>query len=299
MIDLDGGSGRYKHEKIDHLSENLASGMRLEATTPSGSITMQGTDTATCTVKATIRARAGTEEKAEALAEEIEVHLEHTPEGLRLSAVYPVRKFGQSFSISYEITVPVRTELQCKTSSGSITLENIQGNMHAQTSSGSIKTSDLGQGDINCHTSSGSVSLVRGQGLGTCELRTSSGSVKAVQVHAQSLYLKTSSGSVTADQVTCQKINGHTSSGSVRAVFTAETPADLDAELTTSSGGVNVTLPPVFGGQVDLGTHSGSVRIDRPITVKGKLKKSEIRGTLGQGTGRLVARTSSGSVTVK
>jgi len=299
MINLDGGSGRYKHEKIMHLSDTLASGMHLEATTPSGSITVQGTDTTTCTVKATIRARARTEEKAEVLAEQIEVHLQSSPEGLRLSATYPVRQSGQSFSISYEITVPVHTELQCKTSSGSITLKDLQGDVHAQTSSGSIKTSDLGQGDINCHTSSGSVSLVRGQALGTCELRTSSGSVKAIEVHAQSLYLKTSSGSVTADQVTCQKINGHSSSGNVRAVFTTQTPADLDAELSTISGSVNVTLPPVFGGQVHLGTNSGSVRIDRPITVQGKLKKSEIRGTLGQGTGRLVARTSSGSVTVK
>ncbi len=296
---IQGGSGRYKHEKGVDLSEDLATGRQLDAVTPSGSITVRGSDTTTCTVRAIVRTRARTQEDADLLAEQIEVHLRNQPEGLRLEATYPTRRPGQSFSISYDVTVPVQTGLICKTSSGSITLENLQGDIRSQTSSGSVKTSDLGPGNVNCRTSSGSVSLVRGQDLGQCELRTSSGSVKATQVSAQSLYLKTSSGSVTADQVTCEKINGHTSSGNVRAVFTAETRADLNAELTTSSGSVNVTLPPEFSGQVDLGTNSGSVRVDRPITVQGKLSKREIRGTLGQGTGRLVARTSSGSVTVK
>lgn len=296
---IQGDSGRYKHEKVVDLSEDLASGGNLDAITPSGSITVQGSDTTVCTVRATVRARARTQEKAELLAEQIDVHLRNQPEGLRLEATYPKRQPGQSFSISYDVTVPVQTGLMCKTSSGSITLKNLQGDIHGQTSSGSVKTSDLGPGNVNCRTSSGSVSLVRGKDLGSCELHTSSGSVKATQVNARSLYLKTSSGSVTADQVTCAKINGHTSSGNVRAVFTAETRADLDAELTTSSGSVNITLPPDFGGQVDLGTNSGSVRVNRPITVQGKLSKREIRGTMGEGTGRLKARTSSGSVTVK
>lgn len=248
FVYIDGCAAKAKFEKVINLSQPLVAGSHLNATTPCGSIKAQGSETSTCSAQVTIRTRACSEAEAQELAEQIQVQLLPTTEGLELKAEYPKRQRGQSFSINYVITLPQQSNFSCKSSSGSIDLENLQGTIRANTSSGSIHTRQLGQGDVHCQTSSGSVSLTNGQGIGNCELRTSSGSVKASQVQAQSLYLKTSSGSVTADQVTCPKIVGRTSSGGVRAFFTADTPADLDADLSTSSGSVKVTLPPIFGG---------------------------------------------------
>ena len=288
-----------KYEKTLDLSEAMASGSHLDAVTPCGPIAVNGVDTTTCTVHVTIRTRAASEEEAEELAEQIKVQLLNTANGLKLEAQCPKRKRRQSISIGYDIKVPQQTGLTCKSSSGSLTLENLRGTVHAKTSSGSVHARNLGLGDVTCESSSGSVSLTEARGLGSCDLHTSSGTVKAVQVEARSLYLNSSSGGVTADHVTCEKIVGHTSSGSVRALFTPETPAHLDAELTTSSGSVNVTLPPIFGGTIDIGTSSGSTDVDRPVTVRGKIDKKHLKGSIGEGTGRLVAKTSSGSVTVR
>ncbi|MFC1762864.1 DUF4097 domain-containing protein [Planctomycetota bacterium] len=297
---IDGGSGRVKYEKTVELSQNLVPGSSLNATTPSGSITIRGTESQVCHVSATIRTRAGSEAAAQELADQVTVQLTPKPNGLILGVDRPKNLYRKSVSVSYQITVPRQTHITCDSSSGSITLEHLIGNITAETSSGSVRARDLAGGDVDCHTSSGSVSLVHGSNLGTCELATSSGSVKAEQVAAaQSVHLSTSSGSVKGIQITSPRVSAHTSSGGVTVDLTPATPADVDVKATSSSGSVAVTLPPSFAGSIEMGTHSGSVQCDHPVTIQGKFSKKHIYGTIGEGDGQLIAKTNSGSVRVK
>ena len=77
------------------------------------------------------------------------------------------------------------------------------------------------------------------------------------------------------------------------------TPADINANVTTSYGIINFVTPPKFSGQVDLATSYGSIKTDLPITVTGELGKQRIKGTVGQGNGKLNLKTSFGSIRIK
>jgi DUF4097 and DUF4098 domain-containing protein YvlB len=107
------------------------------------------------------------------------------------------------------------------------------------------------------------------------------------------------SGGVTGEDLDCAKLNAGSGSGHVTAAFSPSAPDNVVADVGSGSGGIKVVLPSGFAGRVDLSTGSGSVHIDRPVTVRGDLGKRHIVGTIGEGTGSLAAHTGSGSIDVR
>jgi hypothetical protein len=57
--------------------------------------------------------------------------------------------------------------------------------------------------------------------------------------------------------------------------------------------------PPSFAGQVELKTSYGSIKTALPVTVTGEIIKKAIKGTIGQGEGKLDLQTRSGSIHLK
>jgi DUF4097 and DUF4098 domain-containing protein YvlB len=123
--------------------------------------------------------------------------------------------------------------------------------------------------------------------------------VSVRHVQAESIRLDSASGGVTGDGLNCSNLKATSSSGHVSVAFSPSAPNNVVADLGASSGGINVTLPPGFAGRVDLSATSGSVRIDRPVTVRGEISKRHIIGTVGDGTGSLSVHASSGSIDVR
>lgn len=323
-------------ERTTELQHALEPGSTLAVSTASGSIRIAGQETDQCHAIATIRARAATEEEAQALAEQVTVRLEPTAEGLEIKADRPERLRNKSVSISYEVTVPHQTSVRCSSASGSLDLRDLTAAVSAHAASGSVKAAHitgpvdlnsasgsiraeaLDSGDAQLKSASGSVRLSQGSNLGTCRLHTASGSVTAEDVEADSITLHTASGSVRLTDGQAGAVDLHTGSGSIRAenldcsTLKAESPSgsiaiafapaagsDLQADINASSGSVRLDMPTDFAGQVDLSSGSGSVQIDRPVTVQGKISKRHVRGSIGQGTGRLSVHASSGSIRVK
>jgi len=50
---------------------------------------------------------------------------------------------------------------------------------------------------------------------------------------------------------------------------------------------------------VDASTHNGSINTDLPITVTGKVSKSKLTGTIGNGDGKLYLETHNGSIRLR
>jgi DUF4097 and DUF4098 domain-containing protein YvlB len=48
-----------------------------------------------------------------------------------------------------------------------------------------------------------------------------------------------------------------------------------------------------------MSTSYGSIRAERPITISGEVSKKKLKGTIGQGKGKLYLQTNSGSIKVK
>jgi hypothetical protein len=304
-----------RYEKDVSLSAPLEPGSSFSASTGDGSIRVEGQETTECRVRATIVAHAGTAEQAAELADQVDVRLEPTDNGLKVAIAGPhiIRNAGYSVSIAAEL--PRQTSLTLVTSDGGIDITSITGSVDARTSDGSIKaqlidgdtklrTSD---GGITCtqmdaptldlHTSDGSIRLSQAT-LGTGTARTSDGGITLTDVRGDRLELRADDGSIRCHGITTPNVDCHTSDGAIEIEFTPEAPKTLSVNATTSDGSIMLIAPPGLSAAVEAYTSDGSIQTALPITIRGKVGKS-LQGTIGAGEGKVYLKTSDGSITIR
>jgi hypothetical protein len=289
---------RAKALRDEVVSAPLASGGILKANTSFGHIKTIGAKVQTCEVQAHIQVQASTQEKADALLEQVFVVLESTDEGLSLRVDKPRLGHNESVGVSYDIVVPHQTTLDCTTSFGKIRAEQIEGDVKAKTSFGPIQC-DAVTGALDLKTSHGKIDM---KDVLTPRILADT-SFGSVYLHCRDsdasparITLKTSHGSITAKNLQVPVLNTRTSFGSVSAVYAADGPEDLDVTLSSSHGSLSLTPPETFKGRVELSTSHGSIHVDKPVTVQGKLSKDRITGTLGNGPGHIRMNTSFASI---
>jgi hypothetical protein len=250
---------RAKYEKTISLQAPLESGSTVVAKTSYGSIKVGGADTADCNVVATIRVQAPTEEEAAEIAEKVNIHLEPSGKTLTVRADKPHVKNNRSISISYQITAPVQTNIECSSSYGSIELADTSGYVKAHTNYGSI----------DCDSING-------------------------QIQADTSY-----GRVNCREIISDELTVGSNYGNIDIEYSDSAPAEIQANVSTSYGSIDFTAPSGFAGQVELATNYGSIKTDLPIVVKGKISSKRIEGTIGEGNGMLSLKTSFGSVRIR
>ncbi len=330
-----GDWSRAKYEKTVHQQTVIEHGSTIKVGTSSGSITITGAEVTDCDVVAEICVRAPTEQEAYEISENVKIILEPVGNTLTIKVDKPQLSNNRSISISYDITVPKQTNVQCnssygalkltnidgdvsgKTSSGSITAEDIEGSVDLNTSYGSVTCLDISGGDIKLKTSSGRIKLSIAS-FGDCDLHTSYGSITVDEFEGDSIKLHSSSGSInvtdacvkatnistsyghiTCRQITTADLTAKSGSGGIDITCSDSTPSDITANVVTSYGSIDFIAPQDFSGEVELGTSYGSVRTDLPVTITGQVSKKRIAGTIGQGKGKLYLKTSSGSIKLK
>jgi hypothetical protein len=96
-------------------------------------------------------------------------------------------------------------------------------------------------------------------------------------------------------------VEAESSGGGVRVVEVAG-----DVVASSSGGGVEVEriggtarLDPSVGLELDASASGGDVDCDLPVTVRGKVKRDALRGTLNGGGALLTLRSSGGGVTIE
>lgn len=258
-ISIGGFGPRAKYKKTIYLQTPLQTGSTLNVQSSYGSITVRGEEVADCNAIASITVQAPTEKEAKEIAEQIKIYFVPQGNTLTIKTDKPRIKNKRSIGISYKITTPVQTSIECKTSYGKVNLNNLVGNVKASTSYGKIYCTKV-TGPIDVHTSYGDV---------ICK------------------------------EITSEKSKVKTSYGDISFEYSQNSPAETPTELRTSYGDISLTTPPKFAGQVDISTSYGSISTDLPITVKGKISKKRITGTIGEGTGNLNLKTSYGSIKIK
>ena len=126
---------------------------------------------------------------------------------------------------------------------------------------------------------------------------THNGKVTAEQISG-TIELRTHNGSVI-----CREISGDTQlkthNGNVKLYYSEAAPSVCDISLITHNGGIDLTAPSNFSGEVDASTHNGSIRTDLPITVVGKVSKRKLTGKIGAGQGKLHLETHNGSIRLR
>jgi len=248
-----GDWGQAKYERTVQQQAPISPGSRLYVETSFGSITITGGDVTECSVIAEICGRAPTEEEAQLLVEQVKIELETVGDTLTVKADKPPSRNNRSVSISYDITIPKQTNIECISSYGAIEIANIEGQTSGKTSSGSIEAKniegstklDTSYGSVNCRNITGSSITVKSSSgsitteiiKGPAQLTTSYGSITCTDMSDGDLKLKTSSGKIRLSNASFSNCDAHTSYGSIVS-------NDLNGKsikLHSGSGSINLT----------------------------------------------------------
>ncbi len=210
-----------------------------------------------------------------------------------------------------EIAVPDGRALFLALATGEVRVENVSGRLYVDVASADIVSSggkgdfvfDTGSGDVEvvgheggllCDTGSGDVQLDNVQG-GELTFDTGSGNVTGGSLRASRLIADTGSGDVRLDGLRADRVTADTGSGDVELEFDSS-PADLLVDV--GSGDVRIRVPDGFGATVEVDTGSGGIHTGLPIQVL-EIDDDRLRGTIGDGSGRLRIDTGSGDVRIE
>jgi hypothetical protein len=145
-------------------------------TGPNGGVVVTGWDRDSVHVRAVVQAQAHNDRDAAGLLREVRVGVESN----RVSADGPRTGSGESWSVSVEVFVPLRTDLTAETVNGPVAVEDVAGRLDLSTTNGPLTLSGLG-GIVRARTTNGPVTVsltgVRWDGEGL-DAETSNGPVR-------------------------------------------------------------------------------------------------------------------------
>jgi hypothetical protein len=224
------------------------------------------------------------------------------------------------------VKIPDGKDVEVKSSSADIEVSELAVNLYVWASSTDVRMRDT-DGEISFDLSSGDVDIIRHKGEvnvkgnssdldfeaieGDIDVRTSSGdgSVNGIKgsmsVYASSgdykfydiegdLDVRTSSGDVYATGV-AGSVRAQSSSGDIRLKELTAKEGDFDIE--SSSGDVTLEVTDSFEGSISLKSNSGSVNSRLSGEIE-SLSESRLRGSMGNGNGRLRVSTVSGDIRI-
>ncbi len=200
------------------------------------------------------------------------------------------RGLERRVSVSYEIVVPADTVVIASTGSGSVAVNDIAASVEAESGSGRLRLDNIG-GAVSAETGSGSIRAE--QVAGGFRGSSGSGSIFLSQVAPGDVQASSGSGSIELQGV-AGALKAKSGSGRIRVDGSQEG----DWVIDTGSGSVRVTLPADAAFSIDAESNSGSISVDHPLMVEGKISKKHIRGAVRGGGPLLKVDTGSGSIKV-
>jgi hypothetical protein len=275
-------------------------GGNLRASTQGGDITIKTANTHEVRVVVKQVVRTSSEAEADEILAKLTLKLEQAGNDVVAEAKYEKSGARSWFgnwppvTVSFEVTVPAKYNLNLNTSGGNIAVASLNGDVRARTSGGNLNFDRI-DGEIDAGTSGGNITIA--EGTARAKLHTSGGDIEVDRAGGPT-EVSTSGGNVTLRSV-AQLISASTSGGDVRATITE--PLQQDAVLGTSGGNVDVEVVKNAAFQLDASTSGGNVRVSGlTITLEqGANGKNKMVGAVNGGGSRLKLRTSGGDITVR
>lgn len=250
-------------------------------------------------------------EKAEELAEKIKIEIKKDGEEVSIRTEYPDSRFLKSFSawVNYEISVPPGTELNIKTTSADVEVEEIEQKIRISTVSGDLEAQTI-RGIIDFSSVSGDVLLQDIEGdlflKGTSsdlELTRINGNVRIDCVSGDlelsgiegAIEVSTSSGDIEVDQ-NQGELDVTTISGDVEVKTRISPEGKYNVE--TTSGEILFYLPEDSDADLECETRSGSIHTRVALDVL-STSRDFLKGKLGSGGSRIDLSTTSGDIKVR
>jgi DUF4097 and DUF4098 domain-containing protein YvlB len=284
--------------------------VHLELTTGSGNVEVRTGNSSQVHVTGHIRASewfgANVEEKIKRL--EANPPIQQSGNDIRIGHIDDP-ELRHNISISYEVVVPVETDLRMQSGSGDQRVEGIRGPLEVSSGSGGLKISSIGE-RVHAETGSGDIDI---NGVkGNVHAKTGSGSIDASDI-AGAFEANSGSGRITLQQTAPGSVRVDTGSGGMElhgvegSLEAKAGSGTIQAEgsptgawtVHTGSGEVNLKLPSNAAFDLDAHTSSGSISIDQPHTVQGSIGRKEVRGRVGGGGVPVEVETGSGDIQIR
>lgn len=213
-----------------------SSGSLAVDASPNGGIAVQGAPRYDVHLRAKIVATAATEARAKQILSAVRVQ----PSGDRIEAEGPTGlDRRESWSVSYELSVPLQTSLALNTTNGGVSIRDVEGRIEFTTTNGGVKLANVG-GEVRGRTTNGGVDIDldgatwRGEGL---DVQTTNGGVRlSVPEHYSArLEAGTTNGGLNSDfpVIVSGRVNRD-----IEATLGAGGPP---IRVRTSNGGVRIT----------------------------------------------------------
>jgi len=209
------------------------------------------------------------------------VSLEQRPDGVidiqaRLTGSSSGIVVGSSQHLVVEVSVPPNCDLEVETSDGAIEVTGVNGKIEVGSSDGRVTLREL-RGEIKLHTSDGQVSA---EGLDGQLSGTTSDGTMHVSGRFDNLELQTSDGHLYVEVERGSKL------------------AD-DWSLSTSDGGLDLTIPKEIKATLDARVRDGHLDLDLPFKDLDDYSHHDVRLDLNGGGPVLRVRSGDGSVKIR
>lgn len=197
-----------------------------------------------------------------------------------------------------EVTVPVGTRISTSTQSGEITVRGTRGRVKVNTMSGDVIVEDAAE-LVELNSLSGDVRLSRI--TGDVEAHTVSGDIDLSDARGD-LEIQTVSGDLNLAAVAAKRVRATTTSGEI--LYDGSIDTDGRYTFSSTSGDLEVNVPPGAGANISLKTYSGDVDSAFPITLQpgehavGSANGKRFTFDIGRGGASLELETFSGSITL-
>jgi hypothetical protein len=199
---------------------------------------------------------------------------ECTEEGFRSER----RNWGRNYrppTLSVTIRVPAGVRLRVHSGNGDVSANGAYAELIAHSGNGRVRVSGAA-GEVEVASGNGEVTIENVRG--PVSASTGNGDVSVT----------TAQGPVSANS----------GNGDLR-VRMSELKTTADMDFTTGNGRIEVTIPDGFSAEIDASTGNGSIQTDFPIQVSGRISKTRLRGTIGQGGKRLRLITGNGEIELR
>lgn len=153
---LGGDVFKAKFTRSEQLTAPLAGVTAMDVATNVGKIQLDASDVAEAHIAAEIKVKAATQEKAEALAEEVRISVEPSGQTLRIRVDKPAGLKDGNLSVEFLITAPAGLALKCTTNVGDIRTAGFTGDVRAHTDVGTITCTGL-HGVVDLHSNVGDI----------------------------------------------------------------------------------------------------------------------------------------------
>tara|TARA_Y100000590_G_scaffold217641_1_gene246440 strand:- start:1397 stop:2629 length:1233 start_codon:yes stop_codon:yes gene_type:complete len=194
----------------------------------------------------------------------------------------------------------LKGDVQLMTIGGSIFIHNLEGDkLHCRSSSGNIIAEEI-QGNFVCQTKNGNIQVEFLEGL--CNLTTNNGDISTDYLTG-SIVLDAIRGNIFGENI-FGSVQAYTSDGNIDFKISYDSGStDFSISLETVYGNIDVSLPknlPVtIEAEIQGGKMAGAISSDIPITIEDTESKIFARGLVNQGTIPMNLFTGKGYITIR